>query len=268
MPDDPALLPRLSASAEALRLAAAAGRLSRRHIAAVQDAAALLDEVAGVVEALAERHSPYTTEAEFYCGDEEAFPEDAEGCPPRPGASCPDDCPGHIIPVEVCRDCGHDHDDGYPLYRAYPCPTRRALDGEAVTDNPPADDEPRRLPGREFTEWEMAAFAGLPPSFDEMAPVDVVAHLAAGLCDVPTPDDSGRALVEALRGAARLLGYQLATVPFGFDTECIVRLRSTGSDLEVDAAHACVSALGAIDPKAAARVVAYRARRFEPDGPF
>lgn len=119
---------RFRAAAEALR-SAAEGRVPRAARTAMQDAATLLDDARAAVGMIRERHTAMTVEAEFYCGDEDAFPEDAEGCPPRPGASYPDDCPGHIIAVEVCQDCGHDHDDGYPIYLSYPCPTIRHLEG-------------------------------------------------------------------------------------------------------------------------------------------
>lgn len=103
--------------------------------------------------------------------------------------------------------------------------------------------------------------AALPASFDSMTPVDVVVQLAAGICDVPTPDGAGHALLDAVREAARLLGFQVATIPFGLDNECIFRLRAVGADPEVDAAAACVGALDSLDPEAQRRVVAYLADR-------
>lgn len=74
------------------------------------------------IDAALRLHSPFEVEAEFYCHDDRGRSAD-EGC-----ASF-DECPGHMLMMMVCVECGHDHEDGYPMYREFPCPTRRALEG-------------------------------------------------------------------------------------------------------------------------------------------
>lgn len=84
------------------------------------------DALADILDAVRAVHGPVDTEAEFYCHDERGDAAD-EGC-----ASF-DECPGHMLPVTVCAECGHGHEDGYPMYRPWPCPTvelLRRIEGE------------------------------------------------------------------------------------------------------------------------------------------
>lgn len=41
------------------------------------------------------------------------------------------DCDGHTVTIPVCRECGYGHDGEIPIYRAWPCPTARALGGKS-----------------------------------------------------------------------------------------------------------------------------------------
>ena len=86
---------------------------------ASQEALAAIPQVRSVLDL----HTPFDTEAEFYCHDDRGRDAD-EGC-----ASF-DECPGHMIQMRVCSECGHDHEDSYPMYRPWPCPTVRALTGD------------------------------------------------------------------------------------------------------------------------------------------
>lgn len=102
-------------------VAAATGQPLWRILAAASEPAGWSDHVKARIAAALELHSPVETEAEFYCHDDRGRPAD-EGC------ATFDECPGHMLPMTVCSECGHDHEDGYPMYRPYPCPTRRALE--------------------------------------------------------------------------------------------------------------------------------------------
>jgi rubrerythrin len=42
------------------------------------------------------------------------------------------DCEGHEIEVQVCSECGYDHDGDTAFFRSWPCPTITALDGEGT----------------------------------------------------------------------------------------------------------------------------------------
>ena len=42
----------------------------------------------------------------------------------------PDACEGHLHTLEVCNECGTSLDFGQMVYRAWPCPTVRALTGD------------------------------------------------------------------------------------------------------------------------------------------
>lgn len=61
------------------------------------------------------RHQPVSEEAEIWADSDvehhaELFPD------------CTD-CEGHTVPMQVCRECGYDHDGDQPVYREWPCPT-------------------------------------------------------------------------------------------------------------------------------------------------
>lgn len=63
-------------------------------------------------------HVPVTEEAEFFY-DDEPTPHCDRTCTYR-------ECPGHIVEVQVCQECGYDTDEERVVYRSWPCPTIRA----------------------------------------------------------------------------------------------------------------------------------------------
>lgn len=70
--------------------------------------------------ALESIHHPVEEDAEVWAdGDEslhaEMFPD------------CRGDCGGHDITIQVCAECGYEHDGDYPMFRRWPCPTARAV---------------------------------------------------------------------------------------------------------------------------------------------
>jgi len=76
------------------------------------------------LERIAELHVPEDEEAEFWYGDDghdERFPD----CTSEAG------CDGHIVTVQVCAECGYEHDGDRATFRAWPCPTRRLCDEAA-----------------------------------------------------------------------------------------------------------------------------------------
>lgn len=79
------------------------------------------------MQAIAERHFSFEEEAEFWFDSSDNRP--SAHCEP----TCTDTtCKGHTVKVQVCNECGYEHDDGYPIFRRWPCPTyvaaRDALD--------------------------------------------------------------------------------------------------------------------------------------------
>lgn len=38
------------------------------------------------------------------------------------------DCDGHTYTIQVCTECGYEHNGEYPIFRPWPCPTIKALD--------------------------------------------------------------------------------------------------------------------------------------------
>lgn len=79
------------------------------------------------MQAILARHFPFDEEAEFWFDSTEDRP--SAHCEP----TCTErSCQGHTVKVEVCNECGYEHDDGYPVFRPWPCPTwttaREALD--------------------------------------------------------------------------------------------------------------------------------------------
>ena len=66
-------------------------------------------------------HVPYDEEVEVWPhhdGHDELFPD----------CTVEDDCEGHLTTIQVCRECGHDHDGESPVFRLWPCPTIRLLE--------------------------------------------------------------------------------------------------------------------------------------------
>lgn len=77
------------------------------------------------IEKITALHVPHDEEAEFFHRD-----EPSEHCEP----SCTErTCGGHTATVQVCTECGYDHEDGYPMFRVWPCPTMRAI-AELIPD--------------------------------------------------------------------------------------------------------------------------------------
>lgn len=66
-------------------------------------------------------HTSEDIAAEFYCGTD-GNPILEADCPGEP------DCPGHVRTIQVCRECGYEHDGDEAFYRPWPCPTIRAVD--------------------------------------------------------------------------------------------------------------------------------------------
>lgn len=88
---------------------------------------ALLTSVTALVERVRELHKPTDEEAEFWF---DSFTnEPSAHCEP----TCTDStCRGHTVTVQVCQECGYEHEDGdHAVFRPWPCPTFQAV--QAVT---------------------------------------------------------------------------------------------------------------------------------------
>lgn len=83
----------------------------------------LIDRLVELIDRLVELHVPVEQYAEFWWDSTENKPS------PHCGPDCTDTrCKGHDIKVQVCQECGYDHEDGtYAVFRPWPCPTLRAL---------------------------------------------------------------------------------------------------------------------------------------------
>lgn len=82
-----------------------------------------LTEVEPLKRALAriiELHHPVDEEAEFWFDE-----KPSEHCT----SACTSDrtCEGHFATIQVCRECGYEHDGDGPTFRSWPCPTMQAL---------------------------------------------------------------------------------------------------------------------------------------------
>lgn len=80
------------------------------------------------VRAIQALHVPVDQEVESWADDEHPDEHDRR-FPDCPGVLTDDGrgCEGHLYSIPVCQECGHEHDDGYPVYRSWPCPTILAL---------------------------------------------------------------------------------------------------------------------------------------------
>lgn len=95
-----------------------------RLIAAAPDLARTALAAMAVAERLREIHKPMDTEAEFW-SDGPGEVEHDERFPLCPAVKANDDalCEGHAAVVQVCQECGYEHDDGMAVYRPWPCPS-------------------------------------------------------------------------------------------------------------------------------------------------
>lgn len=83
-----------------------------------------LDGFKQLIERLQEIHQPEENEAEFFAWADDGGEHD------RRFPDCSGDrfsCEGHAAPVTTCRECGHDYDGEYPVFRLWPCPTIKAV---------------------------------------------------------------------------------------------------------------------------------------------
>lgn len=79
------------------------------------------------LDRIRDRHHPVDEEAEIWShhdGHDDMFPD----------CTVEDDCDGHTTTIQVCNECGYGHDGETPLYRAWPCPTRRLADALEADD--------------------------------------------------------------------------------------------------------------------------------------
>lgn len=91
----------------------------------------MMDEQDPAVLKIMSIHRPFEQEVETWIdgpGEElhtDHFPDCQEGCE------------GHTITIQVCNECGTDHDGDGVIYRRWPCPTVRAvLDDKILHDLP------------------------------------------------------------------------------------------------------------------------------------
>ena len=92
-------------------------------VADIRAAAAQLRQL----DRIRDLHHPVDEEAEIWShhdGHDDMFPE----------CAVDDDCDGHTTTIQVCNECGYGHDGETPLYRAWPCPTRRLADALEAND--------------------------------------------------------------------------------------------------------------------------------------
>ncbi len=69
-------------------------------------------------------HQPTTESAESYPWNNDHHDAMWPDCPGVDDAS---DCPGHEHDVQVCGECGYEHDGDQATFRRWPCPTIEAL---------------------------------------------------------------------------------------------------------------------------------------------
>lgn len=83
------------------------------------------EEAVRVIVAL---HQPMDEEVESWADDERPEEHDRR-FPECPGCASDDGrgCEGHTFTMQVCRECGYEHNGDYPTYRPWPCPTLVAL---------------------------------------------------------------------------------------------------------------------------------------------
>lgn len=80
------------------------------------------------IEIVLALHQPYDEEAEFWWDDGPSV-----HCTPK----CSDrTCNGHTAIVQVCTECGYEHDGDGAVFRSWPCPTVVALTDVTPTDAP------------------------------------------------------------------------------------------------------------------------------------
>jgi hypothetical protein len=81
-----------------------------------------ISDVDRALDRIRKIHTPYSQEVEVWVDGpgEELHAERFPHCDAA-------ECEGHDVPMLVCNECGHTHDGETPLYRAWPCPTIRAL---------------------------------------------------------------------------------------------------------------------------------------------
>lgn len=75
-----------------------------------------------VAISLFELHRPDTEEAEVWADGPGAHTHD-EMYPDCPGVLHDERCAGHTATIQVCQECGYEHDGETPIYRLWPCPT-------------------------------------------------------------------------------------------------------------------------------------------------
>jgi hypothetical protein len=95
------------------------------------DAADEIDRLAAQRQAVLDIHQPVDEEVEIW--DEEDLDHDVR-FPACPGGA---DCNGHLVTIQVCSECGYDHDGEQPTFRAWPCPTVRRLNYQSAPNPEP-----------------------------------------------------------------------------------------------------------------------------------
>lgn len=44
-------------------------------------------------------------------------------------------CEGHLVMIDVCNECGYEHDGEQPVFRSWPCPTYLAVEAAMETEH-------------------------------------------------------------------------------------------------------------------------------------
>lgn len=100
---------------------------------------AYLDGLRDLVTTIEKIHQPVDEEAEFWAesGRDDGAEHDRR-FPDCPGG---DRCEGHTATIHVCTECGYEHDGETPIYRAWPCPTIRAITRLVTSAQPEQPDD-------------------------------------------------------------------------------------------------------------------------------